>query len=94
LIGSTALLAVLVLDTIGGIQKCGLTVCVSRKWAGVDKVWEQDSTEALKTAKKRGESHLSAARCVGLPTEFIHELPTPQAAYERQPNHLDLPRPY
>ena len=30
-----------------------------------DTAWEQDSAEALKTAKKRGESHLSAARCVG-----------------------------
>ena len=26
-----------------------------------DKSWEQDSAEALKTAKKRGDSHLSAA---------------------------------
>ena len=30
-----------------------------------NQAWKQDSAEALKTAKNRGESHLSAARCVG-----------------------------
>ena len=28
------------------------------------KAWKQDSAEALKTAKKRGDSLLSTARCV------------------------------
>jgi hypothetical protein len=44
-----------------------LTACVSRKWAGRGNAWEQDSAEALKTAKKRAESHLSAARIVRQP---------------------------
>jgi len=43
-----------------------LTACVSRKWAGVDNAWEQEKTEARKRHEKRGDSHLSAARCVGL----------------------------
>jgi hypothetical protein len=27
---------------------CGLTVCVTRRWAGVDSVWEQEKPEARK----------------------------------------------
>ena len=37
--------------------------------------------------------HLSGARGVGPLSEFTDELPTPKAAYERQPIHLDLLRP-
>ena len=46
-------------------QMLRLTACVSRKWAGRENAWKRDSAEALKTAKKRGDSHSSAARCVG-----------------------------
>ncbi len=44
---------------------CRRMACVSHKWAGVDKVWKQDSAEALKTAKKRAASHLSDAHFAG-----------------------------
>jgi len=40
------------------------TVCVTRKWAGLDSVWEQKKLEARKVPVKRAESHLSGARCV------------------------------
>jgi hypothetical protein len=40
-----------------------VTVCVTRKWAGVDSVWEQEKPEAKKMSIKRAESHLSGARC-------------------------------
>ncbi|MBI2707962.1 MAG: hypothetical protein HYX35_06615 [Proteobacteria bacterium] len=46
---------------------CGLTVCVSRKWAGVDSVREQKKPEARKMPENRGDSHLSAARFVRQP---------------------------
>jgi hypothetical protein len=42
-----------------------LTVCVTRKWAGVDSAWEQKKTEARKMLVNRAESHLSGARFVG-----------------------------
>ena len=42
---------------------CCLTVYVSGRDAV--KAWNRDSVKALKTAKKRGESHLSAVRSVG-----------------------------
>jgi LSD1 subclass zinc finger protein len=40
------------------------TVCVTRKWAGVDSVWEQEKLEARKMLENRAESHLSGARFV------------------------------
>jgi hypothetical protein len=43
-----------------------LTVCVTRKWAGVDSVREQRKLEARKLLKKAAESHLSGARFVSL----------------------------
>ena len=45
----------------------GLTVCVTRKWVGVDSLWEQKKLEARKLLKKAAESHLSGARFVGQP---------------------------
>jgi hypothetical protein len=39
--------------------------CVTRKWAGVDKVWEQKKLEAREMPVKRAESHLSGACIVG-----------------------------
>ena len=41
------------------------TVGVTRKWAGVDKVWKREKLEARKMLEKRADSHLSGARCVG-----------------------------
>ena len=41
-----------------------LTACVTRKWAGVDTVWEREKLEARKKLEKRADSHLSGARCV------------------------------
>jgi len=43
----------------------GLTVCVTRKWAGWDNVWEQKKLEARKMLINRADSHLSGARFVG-----------------------------
>jgi len=43
---------------------CNLTVCVTGRWAGVDKAWEQDKLEARKILKNTAESHLSSARFV------------------------------
>jgi hypothetical protein len=40
------------------------TVCVTRKWAGVDNVWEQKKLEARKMLLNRADSHLSGARFV------------------------------
>ncbi len=42
-----------------------ITACVTRKWAGLDLAWGQYQPEARKKPVKRGESHLSGARCVG-----------------------------
>jgi len=41
------------------------TVCVTRVWAGVDNVWEQEKPEARKMLVNRAESHTSGARFVG-----------------------------
>jgi len=41
-----------------------LTVCVTRKWAGVDNVWEREKLKARKMLENRAESHLSGARFV------------------------------
>jgi hypothetical protein len=41
------------------------TVCVTRKWAGVENVWEQEKLEARKMLENAAESHLSGARFVG-----------------------------
>jgi len=41
------------------------TVCVTRVWAGVDNVWEQEKLEARKMLENAAESHTSGARCVG-----------------------------
>jgi hypothetical protein len=49
---------------------CRLTGCVSGSRAGVDKAQKRDSAKALKTAKKRGDSLLSTARCVGPLTTY------------------------
>jgi hypothetical protein len=43
------------------------TVCVTRKWAGVDSAWEQEKLEARKMLVNRAESHTSGARFVGQP---------------------------
>jgi hypothetical protein len=42
------------------------TVCVSRWWAGVDSLREQEKPEARKMLENGAESHQSAARCVSL----------------------------
>jgi hypothetical protein len=47
---------------------CGLTVCVSRWWAGRDSLREQKKLEARKMLENGAESHQSAARFVGLLT--------------------------
>ena len=52
-------------------QACGLTVCVTRKWAGVDNVWEQEKPEARKMLENAAESHTSGARFVGRVTANI-----------------------
>ena len=41
-----------------------LTVCVTRKWAGLENVQEQKKLEARKMLVNRAESHLSGARGV------------------------------
>jgi len=43
---------------------CALTVGVSRKWAGVDNVWEQEKPEARKMPVNRADSYMSGARFV------------------------------
>jgi hypothetical protein len=40
------------------------TVCVTRKWAGVDNVRKREKLEARKLLENRAESHLSGARFV------------------------------
>jgi len=40
------------------------TVCVTRVWAGVDNVWEQEKPKARKMLLNRAESHTSGARFV------------------------------
>ena len=47
------------------LESGGTTVCVTRKWAGVDSVWEQEKPEARKMLENAAESHLSGARFVG-----------------------------
>jgi hypothetical protein len=42
----------------------GLTVCVSRWWAGRDSLREQEKPEARKMLENGAESHQSAARFV------------------------------
>jgi hypothetical protein len=42
----------------------GLTVCVTRVWAGVDSAWEQEKLEARKMLENAAESHTSGARFV------------------------------
>jgi len=44
---------------------CGLTVCVTCVWAGVDSAWEQEKLEARKMLLNRADSHTSGARGVG-----------------------------
>jgi hypothetical protein len=44
-----------------------LTVCVTRVWAGVDNVWEQEKLKARKMLVNRADSHTSGARFVGQP---------------------------
>jgi len=41
------------------------TVCVTRVWAGVDNVWEQEKLKARKMLVNRADSHTSGARFVG-----------------------------
>jgi len=45
-------------------KACGLTVCVTCVWAGVDSAWEQKKLEARKMLVNRAESHTSGARFV------------------------------
>ena len=40
---------------------CGLTVCVTCVWAGVDNAWEQGKLEARKMLENAAESHTSGA---------------------------------
>jgi hypothetical protein len=51
----------------------GLTVCVSRWWAGVDSAGEQEKPEARKMLENAAESHQSAARFVR-PRLFLQSL--------------------
>jgi len=51
------------------------TACVTRKWAGVDSVWEQEKLEARKMLLNRADSHLSGARFVGQPAGLQAPLP-------------------
>ena len=46
-------------------KTCGLTVCVTCVWAGVDNAWEQGKLEARKMLVNRADSHTSGARFVG-----------------------------
>jgi hypothetical protein len=48
-------------------KTCGLTVCVTCVWAGVDSAWEQRKLEARKMLENAAESHTSGARFVGQP---------------------------
>ena len=48
----------------------GLTVCVSRWWAGWDSLREQGKLEARKILENRAESHQSAARFVRQPARL------------------------
>ncbi len=51
-----------------------LTVCVTRVWAGVDNVWEQEKLEARKMPVNRAESHTSGARFVRQPARLPERL--------------------
>ena len=51
-----------------------LTVCVTRKWAGVDHAWEQKKLEARKILENAAESHTSGARFVRLRFIFDTDL--------------------
>jgi hypothetical protein len=48
------------------------TACVTRKWAGLDSAEEQKKLEAKRKPVKRGDSHLSGARCVGRCNSFLY----------------------
>ena len=61
-------------------------MCVSRKWAGCGQGSKAEFAKALKPLKKRGASHLSAARCVGQPHRTPDSLPKTQ--YCRQPDDI------
>ena len=54
----------------GNLLTRGLTVCVTRWWAGVDNAGEQEKLEARKMLENAAESHTSGARFVS-PPEFI-----------------------
>jgi len=49
---------------LNSLSDSGLTVSVTRKWAGFDSAWEQEKLEARKLLEKCAESHLSGARIV------------------------------
>ena len=51
-------------DTKPRKKTCGLTVCVTCVWAGVDNAWEQEKLEARKMLENAAESHTSGARFV------------------------------
>jgi hypothetical protein len=50
---------------LGGDWNAAERLALAASRWDADDAWELDSAEALKTAKKRGESHVSSARCVG-----------------------------
>ena len=47
------------------LNKSGLTVCVTGRWAGVDSAGEQEKLEARKMLENGDESHLSSGRVRG-----------------------------
>ena len=73
------------------------TVCVTRKWAGVDNVWEQEKPEARKMLVNRAESHLSGARFVGLrdvvpDTLAVKDLPANLTKFYNELGFLPKPK--
>jgi hypothetical protein len=55
-----------IFSLVSRLEDKRLTVCVTRKWAGVDSLWEQKKLEARKMLENAAESHTSGARFVGL----------------------------
>jgi len=58
-------IGVLLLRPPRALIRCRRTVCVTRKWAGVDKDEKREKLEARKMLLNRADSHLSGARFVG-----------------------------
>ena len=54
-----ALTCSLILMIYVRFEESNPTACVTRKWAGVDNVWEQEKLEARKMLENAADSHTS-----------------------------------